>query len=174
MFSCLETTYENFRYRFDKNGNPFDKGVLGNFKEVFFSRIPPSKNNFQAWVLEEPVGSISYSPHLAIDVISTNEKLDTETGGKMPNSTIPHNLDYNFINDYQKSIEKLQRKAQDLLALANIQENNCPGSKESQHSCAGQDETFDDCRDGKIENETVIHGPANEGIGSTATVLPAN
>ncbi|PKU70129.1 Transcription factor HBP-1b(c1) [Dendrobium catenatum] len=166
------TTYENFRYRFDKNNNPFDKGLLGNIKEVFFSRIAPSMINFRAWVLDEPFGSISYAPHLGIDVISTSEKFDTEMGDKMPNPTTAHNLDYNFINEYQKNFDKLQDKTQD--PLANIQENDCQGSKGDQHSCAGKDETFVDCRDGKIENETVIDATAIEGICSIATVVPDN
>ncbi|XP_020671818.1 probable protein S-acyltransferase 1 isoform X1 [Dendrobium catenatum] len=167
-----QTTYENFRYRFDKNNNPFDKGLLGNIKEVFFSRIAPSMINFRAWVLDEPFGSISYAPHLGIDVISTSEKFDTEMGDKMPNPTTAHNLDYNFINEYQKNFDKLQDKTQD--PLANIQENDCQGSKGDQHSCAGKDETFVDCRDGKIENETVIDATAIEGICSIATVVPDN
>lgn len=51
----LQTTYENFRYRYGGGqGNPFNKGVLGNFKEVFFSPIPPSRNNFRAKIPKEP------------------------------------------------------------------------------------------------------------------------
>ncbi|KAL0919227.1 hypothetical protein M5K25_011309 [Dendrobium thyrsiflorum] len=169
-----QTTYENFRYRFDKNNNPFDKGLLGNIKEVFFSRIAPSMINFRAWVLDEPVGSISYGSHLGIDVISTSEKFDAEMGGKMPSPTTAHNLDCNFINEYQKNFDKLQDKAPDSFALANIQENDFQGSKGDQHSCAGKDGTFVDCRDGKIENETVLNGTAIEGICSIATVVPAN
>ncbi|XP_056170182.1 probable protein S-acyltransferase 6 isoform X2 [Syzygium oleosum] len=54
LISKNQTTYENFRYRFDRQTNPFNKGVLGNFKEVFFSPIPPSKNNFRAKIPKEP------------------------------------------------------------------------------------------------------------------------
>ncbi|CAN1175152.1 Probable protein S-acyltransferase 7 [Linum perenne] len=50
LISRNQSTYENFRYRYDGLPNPFDRGVLNNFKEVFFSRIPPSKNNFRARV----------------------------------------------------------------------------------------------------------------------------
>lgn len=50
----LQTTYENFRYRYSRRANPFNKGVLGNFKEVFFSPVPPSRNNFRAKIPKEP------------------------------------------------------------------------------------------------------------------------
>jgi len=50
----LQTTYENFRYRYDRRANPYNKGVLNNFKEIFCISIPPSKNNFRATVPKEP------------------------------------------------------------------------------------------------------------------------
>lgn len=54
LISTNQTTYENFRYRYDGQDNPFNKGVLGNFKEVLFSPIPPSRNNFRAKIPKEP------------------------------------------------------------------------------------------------------------------------
>ncbi|KAF9671749.1 hypothetical protein SADUNF_Sadunf12G0080700 [Salix dunnii] len=48
------STYENFRYRYDGLANPYDKGLIENFKEVFFSSILQSKNNFRAKILKEP------------------------------------------------------------------------------------------------------------------------
>ncbi|XP_030542347.1 probable protein S-acyltransferase 6 [Rhodamnia argentea] len=54
LISTNQTTYENFRYRYGRQTNPFNKGVLDNFKEVFFSPIPPSRNNFRAKVPKEP------------------------------------------------------------------------------------------------------------------------
>ncbi|PKU83973.1 putative S-acyltransferase [Dendrobium catenatum] len=47
------TTYENFRYRYDRRANPYNLGVVENFKEIFFTSIPPSKNNFRARVPQE-------------------------------------------------------------------------------------------------------------------------
>ncbi|CAN0905965.1 Probable protein S-acyltransferase 5 [Linum grandiflorum] len=47
LISRNQSTYENFRYRYDGLPNPFDRGFVNNFKEVFFSKIPPSKNNFR-------------------------------------------------------------------------------------------------------------------------------
>ncbi|PNY11228.1 putative S-acyltransferase [Trifolium pratense] len=50
----VKTTYENFRYRYDRRANPYNKGVLNNFKEIFCISISPSKNNFRATVPNEP------------------------------------------------------------------------------------------------------------------------
>ncbi|KAL5581419.1 hypothetical protein UlMin_013861 [Ulmus minor] len=54
LISTNQTTYENFRYRYDRRANPYNKGVLENFKEIFCSSIPPSKNNFRAMVPRVP------------------------------------------------------------------------------------------------------------------------
>ncbi|KAJ4850139.1 hypothetical protein Tsubulata_000617 [Turnera subulata] len=54
LISKNQSTYENFRYRYDGLANAFDKGLIGNFKEVFLSSIPASKNNFRAKVPKEP------------------------------------------------------------------------------------------------------------------------
>ncbi|XP_020232924.1 probable protein S-acyltransferase 5 [Cajanus cajan] len=48
LISKNQSTYENFRYRYDQQANPFDKGVAENFKEIFCSVIPPSKNKFRS------------------------------------------------------------------------------------------------------------------------------
>ncbi|KAJ6764269.1 S-ACYLTRANSFERASE [Salix koriyanagi] len=53
LISKNQSTYENFRYRYDGLANPYDKGLIENFKEVFFSSIPPSKNNFRAKIPKE-------------------------------------------------------------------------------------------------------------------------
>lgn len=45
-----QTTYENFRYRYDGKMNPYNRGCVQNFLDIFFSEIPSSKNNFRAMV----------------------------------------------------------------------------------------------------------------------------
>ncbi|XBI37738.1 hypothetical protein VPH35_122968 [Triticum aestivum] len=51
---CIgQTTYENFRYRYDRRANPYNRGILNNILEIFCSSIPPSKNNFRARVTVE-------------------------------------------------------------------------------------------------------------------------
>ncbi|KAI3463135.1 hypothetical protein Pfo_019798 [Paulownia fortunei] len=54
LISTNQTTYENFRYRYDRRANPYNKGVLQNFKEIFWGPTPPSKNNFRTKVPREP------------------------------------------------------------------------------------------------------------------------
>ncbi|KAK4272219.1 hypothetical protein QN277_020806 [Acacia crassicarpa] len=82
LISTNQTTYENFRYRYDRRANPFNKGVLKNFGEIFCSSIPPSKNNFRATVAMEPalpgksVGAGFMSPSMgkAVDDIEMGRK----------------------------------------------------------------------------------------------------
>ncbi|CAO2207902.1 unnamed protein product [Urochloa humidicola] len=54
LMSTNQTTYENFRYRYDKKENPYDRGVAANIAEVFCAGMPPSMNNFRAWVEVPP------------------------------------------------------------------------------------------------------------------------
>ncbi|XP_027126505.2 probable protein S-acyltransferase 7 [Coffea arabica] len=54
LISTNQSTYENFRYRYDRRANPFNKGISKNFMEVFCTRIPPSKFKFRAKVQREP------------------------------------------------------------------------------------------------------------------------
>ncbi|WOL15896.1 putative protein S-acyltransferase 7 [Canna indica] len=53
LMSTNQTTYENFRYRYDRRDNPYNRGIADNFKEIFFTSIPPSKNKFRARVQRE-------------------------------------------------------------------------------------------------------------------------
>ncbi|XP_017700243.2 probable protein S-acyltransferase 7 isoform X4 [Phoenix dactylifera] len=48
LISTNQTTYENFRKHYDQRDNPYNRGVVANFKEIFFTSIPPSKNKFRA------------------------------------------------------------------------------------------------------------------------------
>lgn len=49
---CLQTTYENFRYRYEKQKNPFNEGFFKNFKDVICSKLPPPID-FREWVVVE-------------------------------------------------------------------------------------------------------------------------
>ncbi|WOL13003.1 hypothetical protein Cni_G21772 [Canna indica] len=50
LISLNQTASENFKQRYGKNPNPYDKGMLRNIQEAFFTRLPPSKVNFRAVV----------------------------------------------------------------------------------------------------------------------------
>ncbi|KAL5715092.1 protein S-acyltransferase [Ranunculus cassubicifolius] len=43
-----QTAYENHRECYITSPNPYDKGIFQNVKEVLFTRLPPSRVNFQA------------------------------------------------------------------------------------------------------------------------------
>lgn len=79
----MQTTYENFRARYDGKTNPYNHGVILNIKEIFFSKIPPSKNDFRAQVTEDSSGFApsnsmgrAHSPDMA------KRSVDLEMGGK--------------------------------------------------------------------------------------------
>ncbi|KAI3736627.1 hypothetical protein L2E82_26547 [Cichorium intybus] len=52
LISSNQTTYENFRYRADNRINVYDQGCAGNFKEIFCTKIKPSRNKFRAFMQE--------------------------------------------------------------------------------------------------------------------------
>uniref|UniRef100_A0A1D1YE44 S-acyltransferase n=1 Tax=Anthurium amnicola TaxID=1678845 RepID=A0A1D1YE44_9ARAE len=101
-----QTTYENFRYRYDKKENPYNKGFLRNFMDLFFSKIPPSMLDFRSWVLEESTEVGSVTPNfIGIDINMPRDKVDAEMGdkhaigGTMPLPGILQNLDYGILDD---------------------------------------------------------------------------
>ncbi|RWW75936.1 hypothetical protein BHE74_00015988, partial [Ensete ventricosum] len=57
-------------YRIDRRANPYNKGVVENFKEILFTSIPPSKNNFRGRVPQQqglqpqPAGQGFLSPNM--------------------------------------------------------------------------------------------------------------
>ncbi|KAK6120420.1 hypothetical protein DH2020_045834 [Rehmannia glutinosa] len=102
------TTYENFRYRYDKKENPYNQGMMNNLKEILFSKTVPSMINFREWVTEDDdsiFGSVN-GKYFGNDMIKSNGKMDLEVGiigkdGKqIPN--ILQNLDYNGIDESLK------------------------------------------------------------------------
>ncbi|KAL3819654.1 hypothetical protein ACJIZ3_005559 [Penstemon smallii] len=102
-----QTTYENFRYRYDKKENPYNQGMFKNLKEVFFSRTVPSLVNFREWVIEEDDTIVeSITKKFGGENIKMNGKIDLEHGivGKdgKPLPDILQNLDYNGIEDSLK------------------------------------------------------------------------
>ncbi|KAL3534078.1 hypothetical protein ACH5RR_002539 [Cinchona calisaya] len=113
LISTNQTTYENFRYRYDTNENPYNKGIFSNFKEVFFSNIPPSMIDFRA-VVQENENTVVEPANL--DTVegftSSKEKIDIETGTKLAEEggflipEILRNLSYDHIEDDIRSEEK--------------------------------------------------------------------
>lgn len=107
LISTNQTTYENFRYRYDKKENPYTKGIVANFKELSCSKIPNPLINFREWVAEEDdMQDESFTSDLEKGFISSKQKFDMDMGvygkegKKVPN--ILQNLDYNGIDDHLK------------------------------------------------------------------------
>ncbi|KAL9398155.1 hypothetical protein Peur_007116 [Populus x canadensis] len=106
LISTNQTTYENFRYRYDKKENPFNRGIIKNFKQVFFSKIPVSAINFREWVAEDD-DSIKGGSDINGNFVGKG-KFDIEMGGKFGKDGAMHlpsilqNLDYGSLDDSLK------------------------------------------------------------------------
>ncbi|KAG6603449.1 putative protein S-acyltransferase 3, partial [Cucurbita argyrosperma subsp. sororia] len=101
-----QTTYENFRYRYDKKINPFTKGLVENLKDVFWTKIPPSLIDFRAWVAEGDDVSLQYSASsTGRGFIVSKDKFDLEMDmmfhkdASMKLPSMLQNLDYAEIDD---------------------------------------------------------------------------
>ncbi|XP_027352361.1 probable protein S-acyltransferase 4 isoform X1 [Abrus precatorius] len=101
-----QTTYENFRYQYDKKGNPFNKGSLRNIRETLCSSIPSSKNNFRSFVVEdEHMMDGSFTPNIADGMLTPKEKYDIEMGsmrtedGRMRIPELLQNFDFDNFED---------------------------------------------------------------------------
>ncbi|CAK8542993.1 unnamed protein product [Lathyrus sativus] len=108
LISTNQTTYENFRYRYDKKENPYTKGIMENFKELSCSKIPKTMINFREWVAEEEdIQDESFTSDLEKGFISSKQKFDLDMGvyGKdgMRVPGILQDLDYNGIEDLKKN-----------------------------------------------------------------------
>lgn len=126
-----QTTYENFRYRYDKKGNPYNQGLLGNIGETFCSIIPPSKNDFRSFVLDydtETVETGTSPSTMRRGFTTSNEKTDIEMGsslnaedGSLPLPEILQNFDFDnfealrFADEGQPSFDPFFSAEQDLM-----------------------------------------------------------
>lgn len=104
-----QTTYENFRYQYDKKGNPYNNGSLRNIGETLCSRTPASKNNFRSFVQQDEhmmVGSLT--PNIANELLTPKEKIDVEMGsmrtddGGFPIPELLRNFNFDDFEDDMK------------------------------------------------------------------------
>ncbi|XP_010036410.2 probable protein S-acyltransferase 1 isoform X1 [Eucalyptus grandis] len=109
LISTNQTTYENFRYRYEKKENPYTKGMLGNVKELVFGKIPPSMINFRTWTSDYETGG-SVTSEFEKGYVISRGNFDIESGGSLQKEGDPHlpgilqRLDYGGVD------EKLKRK----------------------------------------------------------------
>ncbi|GMP82138.1 hypothetical protein CsSME_00036590 [Camellia sinensis var. sinensis] len=99
-----QTTYENFRYRYDGKRNPYNIGCASNFSEIFFSKIPSSKNNFRAKVKSDSSSIFNTSMSLGRSMSPDMSKssLDIEMGKRQA-------VDAEEFEDIQSQIEGVGR-----------------------------------------------------------------
>ncbi|XP_022888012.1 probable protein S-acyltransferase 3 [Olea europaea var. sylvestris] len=116
LISTNQTTYENFRYRYDRKENPYNRGTIKNLKEVLFSKIPPSMVNFRAYVQEDEIMVMDkMDPNLAGSIASSMEKTDEEMEDKFAENSsaslpeILQNLEFVGIENNMKQQEENER-----------------------------------------------------------------
>ncbi|WOL00959.1 hypothetical protein Cni_G09672 [Canna indica] len=95
-----QTTYENFRYRYDGKKNPYNRGCIYNIKEVLFSGIPKSMNNFREKVKDD--SARFSSPHSMGRVMSPDM---VKPGLNLEMSTKRHNVAMEELEDIQSQFE---------------------------------------------------------------------
>lgn len=108
-----QTTYESFRYRYDKKENPFRRGIVRNLVEILLSKTPPSLVKFREWVLVEDdtvsVGSTRNGKGFPGDIIGANskKKFDIESGDVLLSKDGSlHKLYYSGIDDDGDDLKK--------------------------------------------------------------------
>ncbi|KAL1822474.1 hypothetical protein ACET3Z_009252 [Daucus carota] len=114
-----QTTYENFRYKYDKKENPYHQGMIQNLNEVFVRKIPASLNDFRAFVVEDEHMMMEPStPNLVRSLTTSKEKIDIESGKFTEDNgfslpEILQNLDYDEIEDDLKRKESVEKNYSD-------------------------------------------------------------
>ncbi|KAH7301456.1 hypothetical protein KP509_23G027700 [Ceratopteris richardii] len=121
LMSTNQTTYENFRYRYEKRINPFNEGMLRNVWKILCSAIPSSKVNFRAKVPKEVAGFGSFSYHK-----TTGVNMDTmDLKREKYNCDMRHDLQWmakaadnvedihGFPSKFKESIEGSKSKLED-------------------------------------------------------------
>ncbi|CAO2831508.1 unnamed protein product [Amaranthus hypochondriacus] len=110
LMSSNQTTYENFRYRYDKDKNPYNFGLFNNLKQFFMTKTPPSAINFRELVLVEDV-YIPETPSSTESFSGFRNNLDLAMiqgltkNGSVALPSVLQNLDYADIDDkYKKQV----------------------------------------------------------------------
>nr|XP_011467245.1 PREDICTED: probable protein S-acyltransferase 4 isoform X2 [Fragaria vesca subsp. vesca] len=147
-----QTTYENFRYRYDKKENPYNKGVIWNFIETFLSRVPPSVIRFRSFIATDEQGIVeSVTPNLGEGIMSSKEKLDVEMGSGIVDDNgfaipdISQNVEF---VDYEEDLKNIGEEQQPA-SFDSFQ----PEAKESTKDSINRDESTESVHSYTIWNE---------------------
>lgn len=182
----MQTTYENFRYRYDKKENPYNKGVMGNLMEVFFSKIPPSMNNFRAFVeVEEQDAVCAVTPNFGEGMMSSKEKLDIEMGMKLAEDggiTLPEilrDLEYDDSDDDFKNKEEDRGRVDSIfLVEQDMKEPTETTIDGDQMTCSGQSHAVQQkarepsYTSGALEDGNIATEKKDDTSGSNQTAAP--
>ncbi|KAH7522598.1 hypothetical protein FEM48_Zijuj07G0155600 [Ziziphus jujuba var. spinosa] len=165
LICTSQTTYENFRYQYDKKENPYSKGSMRNIADALFSKIPPSMIAFRSFVKEDEHMAVGpASPNLGEGIMSSKEKIDIEMGTRLhqdsdfPIPDILRNLDYDDLEGSFKNVEEGQRPSFKSVFPAE------PKEKESVQSSTGGGEVIKP--EESLDND-------NGGVREYAQSLPA-
>ncbi|KAL8208195.1 hypothetical protein R6Q57_007607 [Mikania cordata] len=76
-----QTTYENFRSRYERRKNPFNRGCAINLKEILFSKTPRSQIDFRAFVNPEMYSQYNSSRYFGyvFSISSSKKSYETES-----------------------------------------------------------------------------------------------
>ena len=101
---------------------------MGNIKDVFFTKISPSMNDFRSWVHEDTVEIGSFKLNIGIYIISSKEIFHIEVAGKLASGwsmsvpSILQNFDYITIEDNLNEKDRHKDDGLDPFAFPIIQE----------------------------------------------------
>nr|CAB3488980.1 unnamed protein product [Digitaria exilis] len=162
----VKTTYENFRYHYDKNDNPYRKTLAENFAEVFFTKIPPPMNNFRSRVGEGALEAGFYTPYIGLDVTTPREKIDLDRENKevliggMQIPTVLQNIDYGSFEDSSedKNINQGEKKVHFPSAWA--QGNEGGGTSAAAATACNIETSEDDLNEIESPNTTTTQASA--------------
>lgn len=134
LISTNQSTYENFRYRYNHQVNPYNRGIIKNFAEVFCTRVPPSKNNFRSKVPKEPLDSHRRTDIGSFSPVLKRTRRNMELVGSSINNERDEESDYRdgFNNESRRKDSELTEKSLNLSRTfptegEEEQENGQPG-----------------------------------------------
>jgi len=133
LMSTNQSTYENFRYRYDRHENPFNKGIVGNFMEVFCTSVAVSQNSFRAKVSKEP----AIPPRTVNGGMSSPSLQKVSNDIEMGRKPVWHETVDEELGDMDKDLES-SVTSQDLSRMLPPEETEGRGIMHSRESSRGR------------------------------------
>nr|CAD1817329.1 unnamed protein product [Ananas comosus var. bracteatus] len=148
LIGTNQTTYENFRYRYNRKENPYSKGILRSFTDLFFSKTPPSMVNFRSRIPEDAPETRSYTPNAEMSMSSAKEEVDIENGSKeASNEHIPgilQNLEYSSTEDNNNNSDDEETREVDHVSIEAGEAINRSASMEEDRMTAAYESALEE------------------------------